>query len=371
MAAIAKNYAELLDGMQDIHEENYAAFYTPFGAGGNLAPADVRDLVLEASNSYPKVFVKATAVGTGVRITCLLRPTRYRAPLGVNSPHAGNLYCLNGDLSSQGLPSLAIWPPQAFVRCPITTIVTVDEMEDLLEAAPGMNSLPPYADGDENTEPGQCRFLCPLPAKYAALALKQSSYSPSDFWHLIIQKVIDDGNAMSCRELLLWARLAFHQRAANDGTLYTANVSDALTAPVPDADVLDHVSGWLQADLPNRSTQANAVAVQQQLLAQQQILATIVGRQPAGGRNGVSSAQTQDSGRSLSRLPGDVVEVLWSGGRIHLATPLQPNGQLQEVGASGTRPVPLVHTRRSGWMGTSYCQSRAGAGHLLHEVHLS
>jgi hypothetical protein len=280
MAAPSKNYAELVAGMRDIHEDDYGAFYRPFGASINRpAPADVRDMVLDASNAYPKVFVKATAVGTGARITCLLRPTRYRAPMGVNSTHAGNLYCLNGDLSSQGLPSLAIWPIQAFARTPIINIATMEEMVDLLEAAPGLDSLAPYADGDDNTEPGQCRLLCPLPAKYAALALRRPVYTPSDFWHLIIQQVIEDGNAMSCRELLLWARMTFHQRALADGTLAIVNVSDTLTAPVPDAEVLDQVSGWLQADLPDRTPQASAVAVQQQLIAQQQMLTTLVANQ--------------------------------------------------------------------------------------------
>jgi hypothetical protein len=193
MAGSSKNYAELTAGMLDIHEDNYGAFYRPFGAAINRpAPADVRDMVLDASNAYPKVFVKATAGGTGVRITCLIRPTRYRAPMGVTSAHAGQLYCLNGDLSSQGLPSLAIWPIQAFARTPTINIATMDEMMDMLEAAPGMDVLPPYADGADNTETGQCRLLCPLPAKYAALALRRPSYSPSDFWHLIIHKVIED-----------------------------------------------------------------------------------------------------------------------------------------------------------------------------------
>jgi hypothetical protein len=199
--------------------------------------------------------------------------------MGVNSTHAGSLYCLNGDLSSQGLPSLATWPIQAFARTPTINIATMEEMVDLLEAAPGLDFLPPYADGDENTETGQCRLLCPLPAKYAALALRRPVYSPSDFWHLIIQQVIEDGNAMSCRELLLWARMTFHQWTLADGTLAVVNVSGALTAPVSDAEMLDQDSGWLQADLPDRTPQASAVAVQQQLIAQQQMLKMLVANQ--------------------------------------------------------------------------------------------
>jgi hypothetical protein len=227
MAAPSKNYAELLAAMPDIHSANYAAFYTPFGTAANRpAPAELRDTVLDASNAYPKVFVKATAVGNAVRISCLLRPTRYRSPMGVISPHAGNLYCLNGDLSSQGLPSLAIWPPQAFVRCTATAIATLNEMDALLQATPDLQVIPPYAAGANNTEVGQCRFLCPLPAKYAALALQQPTFTPNEFWHRIIHQVIADGNAVPCSELLLWAHLAFHQRTLADGTVATANVSD-------------------------------------------------------------------------------------------------------------------------------------------------
>ena len=80
---------------------------------------------------------------------------------------------------------------------------------------------------------------------------------------------------MSCAELLLWAWLAFHQHTQNDGTIITVNASDALTAPVLDAELLDHVGAWIQADLPDRTPQASPVAVQQQLIAQQQMLPTL------------------------------------------------------------------------------------------------
>lgn len=122
--------------------------------------------------------------------------------------------------------------------------------------------IPPYAAATYNKEVGQCRLLCPLLAKYAALALQQPTFTPNKFWHRVIHQVIADGNAMPWSELLLGARLAFHQCIQGDGTVATANVSDALMVPVPDAEVLDHVSSWLQADLPDCAPQASAVAVQ-------------------------------------------------------------------------------------------------------------
>ena len=143
MAAPAKNYREMLTGMTDLHEPNYAPFYTPFGADINqLAPANLRAAVIDASNTYPKVFVKATIVNNAVEISCLLRPTKYRAPLGVTSRHEGHYHCLNGDLSGQGLPSVALWPAQSFQRCTPTTIYTVDEVNAQLLAAPGLQFFP-------------------------------------------------------------------------------------------------------------------------------------------------------------------------------------------------------------------------------------
>ena len=97
--------------------------------------------------------------------------------------------------------------------------------------------------------------------KYAALALRQPTYTPNEFWSTIVRQVSADGNTVSCAELLLWAWLAFHQHTQNDGTVITVNASDALTAPVPDAELLDHVGAWVQADLPDRAPQSSAVAV--------------------------------------------------------------------------------------------------------------
>jgi hypothetical protein len=99
-----------------------------------------------------------------------------------------------------------------------------------------------------------------------ANALRKQTYTPNEFWHAIIHPIIADGNTVSCSELLHWARLALHKHTMADGTVLTVNASDALTAPVADAVLMDWVSGWIQSDLPDRLPQANAVAVQQQLL---------------------------------------------------------------------------------------------------------
>jgi hypothetical protein len=168
-----------LDRSTRCPERNYAAFYTEFSAEGTQpAPAILRRTVLEASNAYPKVFVKATTVGNTVQIRCLIRPTRYRAPLGMTSSHDGHTFVLNGDLSSQGFPSLVVWPAQAFNRCTATTIYTVDEVNAQLLVTPGLQVFPPLVANAANTEPGQCRYLCPLPATYAALVLQQPTYTP-------------------------------------------------------------------------------------------------------------------------------------------------------------------------------------------------
>jgi hypothetical protein len=280
MAVPSKNYRELMSAIPDIHEANYPAFYTQFGADANQpTPAMLTRTVLEASNTYPKVFVKATVVNNAIQIRCILRPTRYHAPLGVTSAHEGILYGLNGDLSSQGLPSLAVWPPQGFHRCTAATIYTVDEVNAQFLATPGLQVIAPLVAGALNTEQGQCRYLCPLPSKYAALALRKQKYTPNEFWHDIVHPIIADGNTVPCSELLLWARLALHQHAMADGTVLFVNASDALTAPVADAELMDWVSGWIQSDLPDRMPQANAVAVQQQLITQQQLLTTLVANQ--------------------------------------------------------------------------------------------
>ena len=77
MAAPSKNYRELLSAIPDIHEQNYIAFYTQFSAEATQPPpAILRRTVLEASNAYPKVFVKATVINNAVQIRCILRPTR-------------------------------------------------------------------------------------------------------------------------------------------------------------------------------------------------------------------------------------------------------------------------------------------------------
>jgi hypothetical protein len=74
---------------EEMKQEKAATFLGPFGA-------DLHDAVLDASNAYPKVFVQAYTWNNVTRIGLLLWPTRYTAPLGVISPHAGMLFCLNG-----------------------------------------------------------------------------------------------------------------------------------------------------------------------------------------------------------------------------------------------------------------------------------
>jgi hypothetical protein len=189
MAAPSKNYRDLLSAIPDIHEGNYATFYTQFSAEATQPPpAILTRTVLDASNAYPKVFVKATVVNNSIQIRCILRPMRYRAPLGVTSAHEGILYGLNRDLSSQGLPSLAVWPPQGFHHCTTTTIYTVDEVNAQFLATPGLQVIPPLVANAINTEQGQCHFLCPLLSKYAALALRKQTYTPNEFWHTVIHQ---------------------------------------------------------------------------------------------------------------------------------------------------------------------------------------
>jgi hypothetical protein len=201
MAAPSKNYRELLSAIPDIHEHNYAAFYTQFSAEATQPPlAILRRTVLDASNAYPEVFVKATVVNNATQTRCILRPTRYRAPLGVTSVHKGVLYSLNGDLSSQGLPSLAVWPPQGFHCCTTTMIYTVDVVNAQLLATPGLQVFPPLVADAVDTEQGQFRFLCPHPSKYTALALQKQTYTHNEFCHTVIHQVIADGNTMSCTD---------------------------------------------------------------------------------------------------------------------------------------------------------------------------
>jgi hypothetical protein len=109
--------------------------------------------------------------------------------------------------------------------------------------------------------------------------LQQPTYTPNTFWNNIIQQVIADGNTLPCAELLLWARLAFHQHMLTDGTNSMVNASDALMAPVAEAELMDWVNNWINSDLPDHSPQASAVAVQQQLIVQQQMLTTLVANQ--------------------------------------------------------------------------------------------
>ena len=52
------------------------------------------------------------------------------------------IFLSNGDLSGQGLASVALWPAQSFQRCTPTTIYTVDEVNAQLLAAPGLQFFP-------------------------------------------------------------------------------------------------------------------------------------------------------------------------------------------------------------------------------------
>jgi hypothetical protein len=277
MAAPSTNYTEATAVLNDIHAANYGVFYATFSADANQpANAALRDLVVAASNSYYKVF--AMVSGTPPMISCVLRPTRFTAPLGVISPWANLIFCLNGDISVQGHPSIAHWPVDSFTRCATTRVPTVAEVDTLWMADNTTEHFGPLAANTPNTEEVQCRHLCPLPSKYASIALRKK-YTPRGFWHDVIHAVIADGHAVACAELIIWARMACTLRTLAAGGGITSNLSPPLTAPVADNDLLDTVGNWIRADLPDRVPAANAVGLQQQMLAHQQQLANLVANQ--------------------------------------------------------------------------------------------
>jgi hypothetical protein len=241
------------------------------------ANAILRGLVVGASNAYPKVFVTVTS--DPPMISCLLRPTRFTAPMGVVSPWGNGIFCLNGDISAHGHPSIVNWPADAFTRCAVVRAPTAVEVNTLWMANPALESLGPFALGAPNTEEIQCRFVCPLPAKYAAIAL-QKRRSPREFWHDVIHAIEADGNTVSCAELLIWARMACTLRTMPaPGADTTSNIAGELTAPVADGNLLDFASEWIRLDLPDRAPVANALGVQQQMLAHQQQLANLIANQ--------------------------------------------------------------------------------------------
>jgi hypothetical protein len=170
--------------------------------------------------------------------------------------------------------------PNAFTRSILTRIATVAEVETQLQATPSLQLFGPYPAGTANMEEKRCRLLCPLPAKYAAIALQRPYYTPNEFWLNVIQQIIADGHTVACANLLIWARMAFHLRTLPaPGGDVTANVSNQATAPLADGELLDWVSGWIQADLPDHAPLASAHNVRLQLLAQQQMLANLVANQ--------------------------------------------------------------------------------------------
>jgi hypothetical protein len=59
----------------------------------------------------------------------------------------------------------------------------------------------------------------------------------------------------------------------------TSNLSPPLTAPLADNAMLDTVGNWIRADLADQVPVANAVGLQQQMLAHHQQLANLVADQ--------------------------------------------------------------------------------------------
>ena len=185
-------------------------------------------------------------------IVVLHRLTTFAPVLGQQTAFNNSCYCFHGDVTNVGQVAVANWPDAAFTPIAGVRVQTLATINGEIAAARTNNAvaLGPLGAADAGTELIAVRMACPVPITYAPIIMGRDSWSPFDFWDVVVQQIITDNNNAHCALLVDWAHAALHLRTMAAGNNTSTVELGALTAPLSTPTFLQRVHQWVIADIP-------------------------------------------------------------------------------------------------------------------------
>ncbi len=229
------------------YAEAMAPYLVPLANNNATAPATVRNLACNcASNNVPTAFLLLHPDNL-LHVYVQLSP--FNARMGMpTTPWDGNMYIQKGDLH-HNQAVLVEWQDNYFhqvqnqIRVP-----TAAAIDTTLAGDANLQVLGPYNDQDADTELIRVRRTCYVPPAYVSLFLA-NPLTPRQAWDRVRGQIVVDNREGPCTALVDYLRAALTISQQNQAPLLT--LQDAPTAPVADADLLDHRRRILESDFPN------------------------------------------------------------------------------------------------------------------------
>lgn len=261
------SYAQFYRNSPDVLEGDYGAWMAGHSTAGAIAPAAVRDLMINTSDAVPKVYLYLTREpGTDVPVVrTVFRPALYRALPGRPSSWDNQIFAFGTDLHPGNQITTVLMPGDAFTRTSATALAPdTANMNVAWATNPHRDSLGPFNAGDPNIGVTSTRYLMVVPHAYVPLVLG-ASLTPRQLWLRLFTAIQSDNKLVACEPLVDWMRVASTLQGNPDPLLADASAAlhDSLTAPVPDALLAQHRWSLVTADMPEL---AGATRTQEQAL---------------------------------------------------------------------------------------------------------
>ncbi|CAK9046738.1 CvfB_WH domain-containing protein (Fragment), partial [Durusdinium trenchii] len=245
------------DASHDVFNGDYTSAMLPYdvplqGNANLLSPEQVKTLVVGArAQRVPTAFL----LYHGGRLHIYLQVDKFHPRLGMPpSPWDDKLFAQKGDLH-RNQAVLVEWKSEYFHQLNQQLLVPMPGTIDaILAGQPDVELLGPYAQGEAGTELIKVRRTCFVPPKYIGMFLGEP-LTPREAWERVRGQIVIDGNEASCHALVKYLQAALTQPAAGEEPLLS--LTEAPTAPLADALLLEHRRRILCEDFPELGLEAN------------------------------------------------------------------------------------------------------------------
>jgi hypothetical protein len=122
-----------------------------------------------------------------------------------------------GDARNGQAPHAAVWDDTCFARNAGVQVPTAANMDQLLAADPALESVGPFAAGDQGTEALTVRNSVHVPNRCMTMLLSDAM-TPRQAWARVRGSIVTDGLEQECGPLIDWLRVALTRRVANQGS---------------------------------------------------------------------------------------------------------------------------------------------------------
>jgi hypothetical protein len=244
------------DANHDAFNGDYAAALAPYdvplqGNANLLSPEQVKNLVVGArAQRVPTAFL---LLHDGL-LHVYLQVDKFYPSLGrPASPWDDKLFAQKGELH-RNQAVLVEWKNDYFHQLNQQILVPVPATIDATFAGqPELELLGPYAQGEAGTELIKVRRTCFVPPKYVGMFLGEP-LTPKAAWERVRGLIVIDGLEEACRPLVKYLQAALTRSGANGEPALA--LSEAPTAPLADAALLDHRQRILAEDFPELNLEA-------------------------------------------------------------------------------------------------------------------